>query len=44
MIGALAAVTPFLSSLIALATMKERIYLALIPGTAATIVGVWVIL
>ena len=40
----LAAITPFISSLMALVTLKEKISLELILGTAATIAGIWVIL
>ncbi|VVB95918.1 EamA-like transporter family protein [uncultured archaeon] len=39
----LAAITPFLSSLLALVTLKEKISPALILGTAATVAGIWVI-
>jgi DME family drug/metabolite transporter len=49
MIGAakatgLAAITPVLSSLIALVTLKEKLNTALIIGTGATIAGIWIIL
>lgn len=49
MIGAakatgLAAITPVLSSLIAILTLKEKINMALIIGTGATIAGIWIIL
>jgi len=40
----LAAITPFLSSMLALVTLKEKINLALVLGTAATITGIWIIL
>ncbi len=40
----LAAITPFLSSMIALVTLKEKITLELILGTTATIAGIWAIL
>ncbi len=40
----LAAITPFLSSLMALVTLKERITATLFLGTTATIAGIWVIL
>lgn len=40
----LAAITPVLSSLIALVTLKEKINAALIIGTGATIAGIWIIL
>lgn len=40
----LAAITPFLSSMLALATLKEKMKLALILGTIATVAGIWVIL
>lgn len=40
----LAAITPFLSSLTALATLKEKINVSLILGTAATVAGILVIL
>jgi drug/metabolite transporter (DMT)-like permease len=40
----LGAITPFLSSLMALVTLKERITPGLILGTAATIAGIWVIM
>jgi DME family drug/metabolite transporter len=49
MIGAakatgLAAITPVLSSLIALVTLKEKINPALVIGTGTTIAGIWMIL
>ena len=49
MIGAakatgLSAITPVLSSLIALVTLKEKLNAALIIGTGATIAGIWIIL
>lgn len=40
----LASITPFLSSMMALITLKEKINTALILGMAATIAGIWVIL
>ena len=40
----LAAITPFLSSIMALVTLKEKISLSLVTGTMATIAGIWVIL
>ncbi|MCX9084139.1 MAG: DMT family transporter [Candidatus Methanoperedens sp.] len=40
----LAAITPALSSIIALFTLKEKINMALITGTVATIAGIWIIL
>jgi DME family drug/metabolite transporter len=40
----LAAITPVLSSLIALLTIKEKMNTALIIGTGATIAGIWIIL
>jgi len=40
----LGALTPFLSSLMALVTLKERINAALVLGTSATIAGIWIIL
>lgn len=40
----LAAITPFLSSMLALATLKEKMNFALILGTIATVAGIWVIL
>jgi len=40
----LAAITPVLSSLIALVTLKEKMKTALIIGTGATIAGIWIIL
>lgn len=40
----LAAITPVLSSLIALFTLKEKLNTALIIGTGATIAGIWIIL
>ena len=40
----LAAITPFLSSMMALVTLKENISYSLVFGTAATVVGIWVIL
>ncbi len=39
----LGAITPFLSSLIALLTLKEKITLELVLGMTATIAGIWVI-
>ena len=49
MIGAakatsLAAITPVLSSLIALVTLKEKLNMTLLLGTGATIAGIWIIL
>lgn len=49
MIGAakatgLAAITPVLSSLVALVTLKEKLNAALIIGTGATMAGIWIIL
>ncbi|MFZ3383941.1 MAG: DMT family transporter [Candidatus Methanoperedens sp.] len=40
----LAAITPVLSSLIALVTLKEKLNMALLLGTGATIAGIWIIL
>ena len=40
----LAAITPVLSSLIALVTLKEKLNMALVLGTGATIAGIWIIL
>ncbi|PWB54846.1 MAG: hypothetical protein C3F06_03480 [Candidatus Methanoperedenaceae archaeon] len=40
----LAAITPVLSSLIALFTLKEKLNTALVLGTCATIAGIWIIL
>lgn len=40
----LAAITPFLSSMMALVTLKEKINVSLILGTAATVAGILVIL
>lgn len=40
----LAAITPFLSSMMALVTLKEKLNPVLVLGTGATIAGVWVIL
>lgn len=40
----LAAITPFLSSMLALVTLKEKINPSLILGTAATVAGILVIL
>jgi drug/metabolite transporter (DMT)-like permease len=40
----LGAITPFLSSLMAIASLKEKINTALILGMSATIAGIWVIL
>lgn len=40
----LAAITPVLSSLIALFTLKEKLNAALVLGTCATIVGIWIII
>jgi uncharacterized membrane protein len=40
----LSAITPVLSSLIALVTLKEKSNMALIIGTVATIAGIWIIL
>ncbi|MFZ3169615.1 MAG: DMT family transporter [Candidatus Methanoperedens sp.] len=39
----LAAITPVLSSLIALVTLKEKLNMALLLGTGATIAGIWII-
>lgn len=39
----LAAITPVLSSLIALITLKEKLNAALLLGTGATIAGIWII-
>ena len=39
----LAAITPFLSSILALFTLKEKITTGLVIGTAATVAGIWVI-
>lgn len=49
MIGAakatgLSAITPVISSLIALITLKEKLNAAIIIGTGATIAGIWIIL
>lgn len=40
----LGAITPFISSMIALVTLKEKITAELVLGTAATIAGIWVIM
>ena len=40
----LAAITAVLSSLIALVTLKEKLNMALLLGTGATIAGIWIIL
>ncbi|MFZ2410734.1 MAG: DMT family transporter [Candidatus Methanoperedens sp.] len=40
----LAAITPFISSMMALVTLKEKINVSLILGTAATVAGILVIL
>lgn len=40
----LAAITPVLSSIIALVTLKEKLNMALLLGTSATIAGIWIIL
>ena len=40
----LAAITPFLSSMIAVATLKEKINSTLILGITATVAGIWVML
>lgn len=40
----LAAITPVLSSLIALFTLKEKLNVTLVLGTCATIAGIWIIL
>lgn len=40
----LGAITPVLSSLIALFTLKEKLNAALVLGTCATIAGIWIIL
>lgn len=40
----LAAITPVLSSLIALFTLKEKLNVLLVLGTCATIAGIWIIL
>jgi len=36
--------TPVLSNLIALVTLKEKLNMALLLGTGATIAGIWIIL
>jgi drug/metabolite transporter (DMT)-like permease len=40
----LAAITPFLSSMMALVTLKEKISTELVFGTTATVAGIWVIM
>jgi drug/metabolite transporter (DMT)-like permease len=40
----LGAVTPFISSLMAIVSLKEKINTTLVMGTGATIAGIWVIL
>ena len=40
----LSSVTPFLSSLLALITLKETIQPALLLGTCATVAGIWIVL
>lgn len=40
----LAAITPFLSSMLALVTLKEKINMELALGTTATVAGIWVIM
>jgi drug/metabolite transporter (DMT)-like permease len=40
----LAAITPFLSSILALVTLNEKISLELVLGTAATVAGIWMIM
>lgn len=40
----LAAITPFLSSMIALVMLREKISREIVIGTAATVVGIWVII
>jgi drug/metabolite transporter (DMT)-like permease len=40
----LAAITPVLSNLIALVTLKEKLNMALLIGTGATIAGIWIII
>jgi len=40
----LAAITPVLSSLIALSTLKEKLNVTLVLGTCATIAGIWIII
>ncbi len=40
----LASITPFLSGMLALITLKERINLTLLLGTCSTVAGLWVIL
>jgi drug/metabolite transporter (DMT)-like permease len=39
----LAAITPFLSGILALITLKEKLTTGLVLGTAATVAGIWVI-
>jgi drug/metabolite transporter (DMT)-like permease len=39
----LGAITPFLSGILALVTLKEKITTGLVLGTAATVAGIWVI-
>ncbi len=43
-VAVLAAITPVLSSLIALFTLKEKLNVSLVLGTSATITGIWIIL
>lgn len=40
----LGAITPFISSMMALVMLKEKISLELVFGTAATVAGIWVIM
>ena len=40
----LSSITPFLSSLLALVTLKEKLQPALLIGTCATVAGIWIVL
>ncbi|MDW7726145.1 MAG: DMT family transporter [Candidatus Methanoperedens sp.] len=40
----LASITPFLSSMLALVTLKEKLQPALLLGTFATVAGIWIVM
>ena len=40
----LSSITPFLSSMLALVTLKEKLQPALLIGTCATVAGIWIVL
>lgn len=40
----LSSITPFLSSMLALVTLKEKLHPALLIGTCATVAGIWIVM